>query len=295
MRGLVLDEIVKAAKSNENIVFLTGDLGYGVVEEFQQTFPERFFNMGVAEQNMMSVASGLAMEGKKVFVYSIGNFASLRCLEQIRNDVCYLNLDVNIISVGAGFEYGTLGFSHQATEDMATMMTMPNIQVYNPANRTEARFVMREVLNNGGPKYICLGAEARDYKLTKEWPFRVIEGKKAAIFCTGGIVEEGIKAAELLKDVAVYSCPKLSFDKKRLLKVLKNYKYVFTLQEQNAIGGLSGVFADCLAQGVSNKPKFYPIGIRGYICSLKGNREKLLKAYKIDAKSIAKTIDKIVK
>ncbi len=296
MRELVLAEIVKAAKTNPDIVFLTGDLGYNVVEKFQNSFPERFFNMGVAEQNMMSVAAGLALENKKVFVYSIGNFASLRCLEQLRNDICFLNLDVNIISVGAGLKYGNLGFSHQATEDMACVLSLPNIKVYNPANLNEAKLVMAEVLKERGPKYIRLGATGQDYPLLSTPPFRVIEGKDKAIFCTGAIVDEAIKAAKMVDGLAVYSCPVLDERLERALpKILKNYKYAFTLEEHCLKGGLSGVFERCLAKMSSNRPIYRPIGIKKEICQLKSSRTNLLKAYKIDAKSIAKTIDKIVK
>ena len=111
-----------------NIILITGDLGFGVLNEFIEKYPNNFINAGVAEQNMTGIAAGLALEGKKVFTYSIANFPTLRCLEQIRNDVCYHNLDVNIISIGGGFSYGPLGMTHHATEDIAVMRTLPNLQ-----------------------------------------------------------------------------------------------------------------------------------------------------------------------
>ena len=127
MRDCFIELLRLEAVKNKNIMLLTGDLGFGVLDEYRETIPEQFLNVGIAEQNMTGVAAGFAMEGFKVFTYSIGNFCTLRCLEQIRYDVCYHNLDVKIVSIGSGLGYGSLGTSHHATEDVAVLKALPNM------------------------------------------------------------------------------------------------------------------------------------------------------------------------
>ena len=134
----MIDEITKLAETDERIIIVNGDLGFGVLEKFRDKFPDRYFNVGIAEQNMTSVAAGLALEGNMVFTYSIGNFPTLRCIEQIRNDVCYHNANVKVLAVGGGFPYGDLGMTHHATEDIAMMRALPNMKVFVPADAVEA-------------------------------------------------------------------------------------------------------------------------------------------------------------
>ena len=122
MRDAFVDTLCELAQEDENIYLITGDLGYNVLDKFWNQYPERFLNAGICEQNMASIAAGLAVEGdKSVFIYSIGNFPTLRCLEQIRNDIAYHHANVKIVSVGAGFAYGPMGMSHHATEDVAVL------------------------------------------------------------------------------------------------------------------------------------------------------------------------------
>ena len=121
MRDLFIKTLSELSEENSDIILITGDLGFGVLDDFRKRFPDNFINAGVAEQNMTGIATGLALEGKKVFTYSIGNFPTLRCLEQIRNDACYHNANVKIVSIGGGFSYGALGISHHATEDLAIL------------------------------------------------------------------------------------------------------------------------------------------------------------------------------
>lgn len=303
MRKSIIHEITERAKIDKSIVLLTGDLGYGCIEEFSNLFPDRYFNAGIAEQNMMSMAAGLAIEGKKVFVYSIGNFDSLRCIEQIRNDVCYMNLDVNIIAVGAGVEYGQLGFSHHATEDIACMRSLPNMMVFDVATVSEAVNVAKVMLNTSSPIYLRLNKKGVDVNVKAPaslQPYLIKKGKDIAIFSTGAILSEALKASELLLkegiDVAIYSCPAIKpLDSKSLMKKLSEYKEVFTLEEHTVLGGLGGVFAEVLAQNCGVKPNLTILGIRDCVSGLVGDRTFLRKEYKIDAVNIAKTIYKKVK
>ena len=134
MRDTFVSELQRLAYDNPQIILITGDLGFGVLMKFSESLPDQFINAGVAEQNMTGLASGMALDGKIVFTYSIANFNTLRCLEQIRNDACYHELNVNIISVGGGFSYGPLGYSHHATEDVSILRSIPNLKVFTPSN-----------------------------------------------------------------------------------------------------------------------------------------------------------------
>ena len=143
MRDSFITELKKQAENNEKIILITADLGFKIFDDFKQELPKQFINVGVAEQNMTEVASGLALEGFKVFTYSIGNFSTLRCLEQIRNDICYHELDITVVSSGAGFSYGQLGISHFATEDLAIMSALPNMSVFVPADAWESTLITK--------------------------------------------------------------------------------------------------------------------------------------------------------
>ena len=157
MRNAFIDELIIAATQADNIALVVGDLGFGVVEPFAQLFPDRFFNAGVAEQNMMGLAAGLASEGYHVFVYSIANFPTFRCAEQIRNDVAYQNLPVTIVAVGGGLAYGSLGYSHHAVQDYALMRLMPNMLISAPGDPMEVRACLRYLVNHPQPSYLRLG------------------------------------------------------------------------------------------------------------------------------------------
>ena len=156
MRDQFIKTLLGEVEKNPNIILITGDLGFGVLNEFIKKYPNNFINAGVAEQNMTGIAAGLALEGKKVFTYSIANFPTMRCFEQIRNDVCYHNLDVNIISIGGGFSYGSLGMSHHATEDIAVMRTLPNLDVLSPSGLWEVEQATKFLTRSNGPGFLRL-------------------------------------------------------------------------------------------------------------------------------------------
>lgn len=157
MRTSFINQLLEEARHNDKIFLLVGDLGYHVVEPFAEEFPNRFMNVGIAEQNMAGVAAGLAMTGYNVYIYSIGNFPTLRCLEQIRNDIAYHKANVKIVSVGAGYAYGSLGATHQATEEIGCLRVMPNMVVATPGDPVEARAISTLSATYDGPMYIRLG------------------------------------------------------------------------------------------------------------------------------------------
>ena len=157
MRNTFISTLTKAASRNQKIVLVVGDLGFNVVEPFAERFPNRFYNAGVAEQNMSTLAAGLASEDFKVFTYSIANFPTFRCAEQIRNDIDYHNLSVTIVTVGGGLAYGSLGYSHHAIQDYGLMRLFPNMKILSPGDPVEVEALVNYSLKNNGPCYLRLG------------------------------------------------------------------------------------------------------------------------------------------
>jgi transketolase len=169
MRNAFIDELVLLARENDNVALVVGDLGYKVVEPFADEFPTRFINAGVAEQNMTGLAAGMASEGFHVFTYSIANFPTFRCAEQIRNDIDYHNLPVTIVSVGGGLSYGNLGYSHHAIQDYALIRCMPNMLIAAPGDPMETRACLRYLVENPQPSYLRIG-KAGELNFHKEIP-----------------------------------------------------------------------------------------------------------------------------
>src|SRR5207302_2491203 len=197
--------LLEMAEHDDRVTLVVGDLGFGVVESFAQRFPNRFVNVGVAEQNMTGIAAGMALSGKVVFTYSIANFPILRCLEQIRNDVCYHNANVKIVAVGGGLAYGSLGSTHHATEDLAIMRALPRMVVVAPGDPTEAEAATQAVAAHAGPCYLRLGRAGEskvhrgeiDFQLGKAIQLR--DGKDLTLISTGGLLETAVQVAESLR------------------------------------------------------------------------------------------------
>lgn len=229
MRTKFINQLLEEARTNDKIFLIVGDLGYHVVEPFAEAFPDRFLNIGIAEQNMIGVATGLALTGYNVFVYSIGNFPTLRCMEQVRNDVAYHHANVKIISVGAGYAYGCLGATHQATEDIGAMRVIPNMVVATPGDPIEAEAIAKMSSTYEGPMYIRLGKAGE--KVVHADNLKKLEigdilslketGNATAVIACGSILDEASKSIEennLPYDL--YSVPFIKPLNKRQLKVI---------------------------------------------------------------------------
>ena len=223
--------LVELAEENSNVMLLTGDLGYSVFEDFEESFPDQYINVGVAEQNMTGIAAGLALEGKIVFTYSIGNFPTLRCLEQIRNNLCYHELNVNIIGMGAGFSYGALGMTHHATEDISVMRSLPNTSVVAPSGPEEAYELVKQVAKIDGVSYIRLDKTSLDFPGRSDIKFgairELIAGFDIAILATGGITKNAINIAKKAIDkgvsVGIYSVHTIKpLDKIEIINICNN-------------------------------------------------------------------------
>lgn len=252
MRKTFINTLIECAKKDDSIFVLVGDLGFSVFEEFYSLFPDRYINVGVAEQNMTGIAAGLAHEGYKVITYSIGNFNTLRCFEQIRNDVCYHNLNVKIVSVGAGFSYGSQGYTHFAIEDIAAMRLLPNMRVYSPSTINEMEFVTKQLFTENSPCYVRIGSSALnlDYEIKKDKINIIKEGKDVLILVTGNILSNVIEASKLLEEkgisiciASVYSLE--PFDADFLKEKIKDIKKIVTVEE-HGIGGLYSIVSEML-------------------------------------------------
>ena len=303
MRNNFVKTLLENAKNDKNIVLMTGDLGFGVLDVFQKTLPEQFINAGISEQNMISMAAGMALSGKKVFVYSIGNFPTLRPLEQIRNDVCYHNADVKIVTIGGGFAYGSLGMSHHATEDISIMRSLPNMQVLTPGDITETIAATKYACSNNCPTYIRLGKggepklhdEKCDYESGKAVLINEGSNKKTVVFVCGSISEEAIKANDMLKQkrfepVNIYSFISVKpIDEKLIVDCATRYEKIITVEEHNIIGGFGGAVAEVLS-GIRHNSILKRIGLQDTYSSIVGNQRYLRIRYEMDAAAIAQEI-----
>ncbi len=303
MRNHLINKITEFAGQNENIMLITADLGFSVIEKFKERFPNRYINVGIAEQNMATVAAGLALEGNTVFIYSIGNFPTLRCIEQIRNDICYHNANVKILAVGSGFAYGTLGMTHHATEDLAIMRALPNMKVFTPCDSISAEAIAQDICRINGPCYVRLERGGEPGIFSKDEKFKIgklkeiRKGYDIAVITIGTVINEAIKAADILreqnKNISVYSVYSLKpIDKEQILEIAKEYKYIITVEEHQITGGLGSTIAESIAEN-NMVTKIIRLGLNDEFTSVVGNQEYLREIYKIDYKTIIRKIESL--
>jgi len=272
------------------------------LDDFRDSFPDNFINAGVAEQNMTGIATGMALEGKIVFTYSIANFPTLRCLEQIRNDACYHGVNVNIVSIGGGFSYGALGISHHATEDLSIMRSLPDITVVSPCGYWETVKATRAIIENEGVCYLRLDKSAGQDKVNDEHEDfelgqarMLTDGDACTIFVTGGILEEVWGAHEELKNlgykIRIVSVHTLKpFDKNVVLNAAKETGAIITVEENTLVGGLGSLIAETLLDNGIMPSKFLRIGIKSGFSSIVGSQKYLRKCYGLNAESISSKV-----
>lgn len=305
MRKEFIKVLTKLAEKDKDIYLLTGDLGFSLFEEFIQKFPKRFINCGVAEQNMIGVAAGLAMEGKKPYIYSIIPFATMRCFEQIRNNICYQNLNVKIIGMGAGFSYKAEDFTHYAIEDMAILKPLPNLILLSPADAIESKKLIMQSYFKNQPVYMRMDKSNKivhkeSDKIIIGKPFVFRAGNDAIIITTGSCIETAINVAKKLeknginlKVIGIHTIKPI--DEKSLLKEIQNYKFIFTLHEHKTIGGLGSSVAQILIRNITQNIIFEDFGVSDDYRNVVGSQEYLKKYYKIDEDSVYKKIINLLK
>jgi transketolase len=252
VRTTFIETLCQLAEQEERIWLLTGDLGYSILERFANLFPERFVNVGVAEQNMVGVAAGLALSGKIVLTYSIANFATLRCLEQIRNDICYHRLNVKIVAVGGGLAYGSAGHTHHAVEDLAVMRAMPNMAVIAPGDPVETRLATRAMVGWQGPCYLRLGKtrEATVHVTEPKFSWGKMlcakEGRDTVILSTGAMLKYAYDFVHRHRpEWGLWSVPFLKpIDDESLFYIARNYHQIITIEEHQRSAGLGSAILE---------------------------------------------------
>jgi transketolase len=297
--------LLDLAKSDPRITMVLADIGYGEIEDFAAAFPDRYFNVGVAEQNMTGVACGVAMEGNIAVTYSIANFPTLRCLEQIRNDVCYHKANVKIVIIGGGLAYGALGVSHHSTEDLAIMRALPDMVVIAPADFAEAEAATRAMIAHDGPVYYRCGYKKEpdlhagpiDFRIGKAITAR--EGSDVTLIGTGTITYRAFQAAQILQGagigarvVSMHTVKPI--DRDAIVRAARETGGIVTVEEHNLSGGLGGAVAEVLAEEGIGVP-FHRIALPDTYVHIVGSHEWLLDRFGFSPPAIADAVAGLLK
>ena len=297
MRDAFTRCLMREAEKDPRLVLVTGDLGFGVLKPFWETYPDQFVNAGIAEQGMTGLAAGLAQTGRTVLTYSIGNFPTLRCIEQIRNDCAYHNANVKIVCVGGGFVYGSLGMSHHATEDMAILRALPGVTVFTPGDPAEVEAVVPVMLRTPGTCYLRLGRGGEpllheepieNWELPKALTLRA--GSDVALLSAGGILTQTLGAAKLLEESGV-SAEVVSFpcikpiDRDKLTELAGRFRHIVTVEEHSVVGGFGSAVCEVIA-GTGLSCRVHRIGMEDVYSTIVGTQQYLRGAYHMDDKAI---------
>ena len=306
MRFETIKTIYNAALADSKIIFLTGDLDHAHRDDFRKNLPDQYFSVGIAEQNMIGIAAGLALSGHRVFVYSIAPFVTMRCYEQIKVDVCYQNTSVVVIGVGAGYAYSTGGCTHHAIEDIAVMRALPNMQIYSPSNPLEARLLTEYLLTASHPAYLRIG-KGGEPNPDKQAPLEIGKGmivkpgNDISIFSTGAILSIAMTVSDTLEQngigaevINIHTIKPL--DTEIIKDRTANRRAIFVLEEHNIMGGLGENIARiiCELEG-TKKPIFKCFGVPDKYIHATGSHDFMLNYCGLNAKNIAKEITNLYK
>jgi len=299
VRAAFIQALIELARNDDGVNLLVGDLGFGLVEAFANRFPNQFLNVGVAEQNLAGIAAGMAMSGRTVFTYSIANFPTFRCLEQIRNDICYHRANVKIVSVGCGLNYGALGITHHALEDVAIMRALPDIKIIAPGDPCETYLATEVLAKDLGPAYLRLGKngdplihKSREINFTLGHAITVREGSDIALIATGTMLSTAVEVADRLleRDVrarvlSMHTIKPLDYE--AVLKAAHETRAILTLEEHSVTGGLGSAVAEFLAEESVSGVAFKRIGSPDAFGAVVGDQQHLKKLYMLDAEAVA--------
>ena len=301
MRNAFADEMVKLARNNSELILLSGDIGNKLFDEFKELGENRFINCGIAESNMMSVASGLALSGLRPVIYTIAPFTTTRCYEQIRVGVSYHRAPVTIIGTGSGLSYAELGATHHSLEDLAIMRALPDFLVLAPCDEIELRILLAEVFKQRKPAYIRIGKKSETIynkdittiKIGK--PVKLRDGEDGCIIAAGTIMSESMRAAEILQEegisISVVSNHTIKpLDEQYLFSLFIKYQYVFVIEEHGKIGGLGSAISEWLASQNGNLGRLISIGTDDSFMHVIGSQNFARRYYGIDSEKIATTI-----
>lgn len=303
MNSAYIGKLMELAERDERVIHLLADSGTGYDEMFRRNFPDRIYNFGIAEENMVAAAAGMATAGKIPFVFTAGAFLAYRSMEFIRDDVCFQNLNVKIVGMGSGLSWSSLGPTHHTTEDIAVLRSIPNLMILSPATPKQVAECVEKAYEHNGPVYIRIGMNhEREYydgdTTVPTEPDVLFDGKDAVIYVTGSILEEVYECCEKLKSqgigVKLVNITTLKpFDERFFLKDAALFDTVITVEEHNIHGGLAGILAEI---AVFNKAgvKIVPIGIEDSFAAGYGDIKGVRKANGLDADSIYEKIRKAI-
>ena len=305
MRNAFNDALVEIARKDDSMVLLVGDIGFRVFDDFRVEFKDRFYNVGIAEANMIGVAAGLAMSGMKPVVYTIIPFLVMRAFEQIRVDLCIQNLPVTLVGVGGGLAYDTLGPTHHAIEDLSIMRSLPNMQVLTPCDPQEVLLTFDEGFYHDSPTYLRLGKGGENALLTKEqlnkrlpgMPLIIKEGIDVLFISYGPILKEVQDAIEILS--INYKCGLMHvhslkpFNNKALENNIRKYELVVTVEEHSVVGGLGNIISEIIAKNNADA-RLEIIGIPDIFTNIIGKRDYLLKQHNMDAENISARVHSLL-
>lgn len=306
MRDAFFEALYYLAKKDKNLILITSDTGAICHDKFKKELPGQYINIGIAEQNMVGVAAGMAMSGKTVFIYAIVPFVTMRCYEQIRVDLCCMNLPVTIVGIGAGFDYSTLGPTHHGTEDIALMRSLPEMTIYSPSDSVMADLIARIAYAQPGNKYIRLDRQGLPliYKDKKDIDIpagfcRLKQGSDLYIIATGRMVYNALQIARKLTAQSISTGVIDLFRIKPLnltgiWPIIKDVSHLVTLEEHFVTGGIGSVISEVLA-GKKKPPAFKPFGIPDQFCRKYGTRDDLQRLNKIDVASVTESIKEWIK
>lgn len=302
MRNAFADEILKLAREDSRIVLLSGDIGNRLFDKFKAEFPDRFYNCGVAEANMVSMAAGLASCGLRPVCYTITPFVTTRCLEQIKVDVCYHQMPVVIIGTGSGLSYASLGSTHHSFEDMAIMRVLPEMDVLAPADAVELRSALRAAFGRNGPVYLRIGKKGEPLLFPEPPPFEIGRwrifrpGQGICFLACGTTLEAAAGAAAALeaagRPAQVMSCASVKpLDEEFLKSGASAFDLLVTVEEHSLIGGFGAAVAEFLADsGPARSPRLLRAGIPDHFLHDCGEQEDARLHCGLDASTLARRV-----
>ncbi len=302
MRNAFAKSVTEIAKKNDKIILLSGDIGNRLFNDFRKNFENRFYNCGIAEANMTSVAAGLSTCGLKPITYTIASFNTLRCLEQIKLDVCYPNRPVIIVGTGAGLSYANLGSTHHTIEDIGILKNFPNLQILCPSDASETKFALKEAIKSKKPTYIRLGKKGEpDLKLKNKFRIgqvhEILKGKKKdlLIISYGTILSEVMKSVKYFNNVGIYPTILKTdtinpIDMNKIVKQIKKFKNISIIEEHLELTGLGSQISDFLLRKKIKVKNIKIIGLPKLFLSSCGNQNQVREKFNISSKNIFKEI-----
>jgi transketolase len=297
MRAAFSDALVELAQQDSSVLLLTGDHGYALFDSFIKACPAQYINCGIAEQNMVGMAAGLAKAGFRPFVYGLSAFVPIRVLEQIKIDVCYADLAVTLIGDGAGMVYAQLGTSHQSTEDIAVLRSVPGINIYSPADRFELTACMNRAYQERRPAYLRMGkADLGDVHSSLAMAGTATDlnllgmGQAKYLFLgTGSGVKLATETARIIGNADVVSCPRLKpFPVESLRKIVRGRDAIVTFEEHSIEGGLGGIISEQLLGEYVGK--FLRIGVQDRFSTLCGDYKFLMQSHGLSIDAIVERV-----